>query len=206
MMICVSTAIESAARARLTPSLGSTLCSKVSMLSWNSRERNLADLGVDAVDVGNQRQQAEQQQQRSCDGIVHRDRRPCGAGDPARGFCLRAFGSLLGIRSQSNPGAAQATAATAASLPRHRAIVVLMIVAHKMKHSMQRQYLDFLGRGMTQPRAHSASRCPPRSRCRRPIRSRTPARAETRARPWAGLCRGIAGSASAVPSCWSPAH
>src|SRR5438132_5522019 len=33
--------IESDARARLTRSLGSTFCSKTSILSWNSRERNL---------------------------------------------------------------------------------------------------------------------------------------------------------------------
>ncbi len=41
VMMCVSTAMDSAARARPTPSLGSIFCSNVAMLSWNSRERNL---------------------------------------------------------------------------------------------------------------------------------------------------------------------
>jgi len=34
-------AMESEARARVTPRRGSTICSKASMLSWKSRERNL---------------------------------------------------------------------------------------------------------------------------------------------------------------------
>ena len=99
-----------------------------------------SDLGVDAVDVGDQRQQAKQQKQRSCDGIVHRVRaaRVARAPPPAA-FDLWLFRSRLPHShfSQSNPEAAPATAAIAASLPRHRAIVVFMIVAHQMKHSVQ---------------------------------------------------------------------
>ena len=68
-----------------------------------------------------------------------------------------------------------------------------MIVPNKMKHSVQGEYLDFLGRGMTQPQWRSASQCLPRSQYRRPARFQTPAQAGTRARPWAGLSRGSAG-------------
>ena len=85
--------------------------------------KEFADLGVDAVHVGDQGQQAEHQQQRSCDGVVHRVRasvwrgRPLGPRPLALGpkvpFVGLTFPPFLSIK----PSAAPEDARNFASLP-----------------------------------------------------------------------------------------
>ena len=88
MVNCVSTAMESDARARLTCSFGfDLLLEDVDVVLKFAREK-FADLLVDAIHVGNQGQQTQQQNQRES------DRSSCGLR-----VCRRLGCSLLASRA-----------------------------------------------------------------------------------------------------------